>query len=1154
MKTQEKNVSLAGYNHTKTETMETVTNVFTKEDNHSYTICFLGGRDEGIFKNRKYNISKRNIEQLVKEIYEKFKKSSEIKILKIITSGTGGISGTVVKKFEKYSDKRDLREKGKEIQLIAVITTEEKKTPIGYDYVIRTDNVTEQMEAMMNLSNLFIGLPGSTSTNIATVVETISKKDSKENFIVLLHSYWYSVPFWKGELPVEKVKTLKKAFFFNQISPRQYSLATSKIASLEDLKEDILECLYINVPKKERDIEYDVPILAIDFNYVIEEEKEVKIFSISYETESYINTSLEYFNYLNDSKYKENTHFAREEEVYAVTILPNGKHRRLEHLHYYPEKTHTSVSEYRLERLKDESHLTGKDDIFKTFARFLDKKQYGQTLLWRCKSFGAGLNKLRFSIFILFNQQLPETKINVIKLHVEDFLSQFSSSKVAEVIREKNRNLEKSKEIAEEQARKAAYAQVFIRNLSHNIISHVLVHLQKGEEFSFDKLKKHIQKSNTYQSSFLLPWEKEQREITPIEQQEQLAIFFRYISNRCFYLNEAVYGITNTVAEKRVYGELFKQLDENRILLNYISGIDNFKYQIHFIKETEKGYEIFNEKNDISIMLPGGTIGEQAFYNIIENIIRNTAKHNVIGMQDCVHFVVKFSNSKSLKKYYEVEIFDSIAQKESYRLIDRLNRMLLKSAFNMNNNQLRSYGLGQLEMKAAGAFLQQEDIAKIGEFSEKTLKEYKKIGKNVVEIFQEHNLTFLHAFTTNQVYDEALQNLRETENRYLGYRFYVRKPEKYVFVFKEDYFLEEKNKKALESYGISFLAVEEFKNSIREGQVYSHEFIFLQEGAQDKLGELGECFYKTHNDKQTNRKERVEALSLLPERLMLIEKDFAKKLIDSKDIEDFEKEVWEQWEGEKVEEINKNTTKVNQDIYRDNIGETGNGFNYDECRQVVFFDHLNNYDTWKNLTAGVNTSLVTIEPLSSAAQRKLPEFKNNLNEYIRVARKSPICQKLVEAYFNKVIVIDERIQRAAESIYPAKDGQGVKEAEIFNYINVLIPEKEEIDLAKEHFSNDDKNAIIAYIDNIKKAEFLVIHYGILERIYNNDTNRTEAINKQLNKWVRTTRVIVTSGRGRQTLEHLPLSVNYLNISSLLYAFVENRNKYSINYILNQSRR
>ena len=912
--------------------------------------------------------------------------------------------------------------------------------------------------------------------------------------------------------------------------------------------------------------------MAIDFNYVIEEEKEVKIFSISYETESYIDTSLEYFNYLDDSKYEGNMHFAREEEVYAVTILPNGKHRWSEPLHYYPEKTHTSVSEYRLKRLKNGSHLSGKDEIFKKFAKFLDKEQYGQTLLWRCKSFGAGLNKLRFSIFILFNQQLPETKINIIKLHVENFISQFSSSKTAEVIGEKNNKIEESnrellninkklkesKKIVEEQARKAAYAQVFIRNLSHNIISHVLVHLQKGEDFSFNKLKSHIQKPNTYQGSFQLPWEEKQRQITPIEQQEQLAVFFRYISNRCFYLNEAVYGITNTVAEKRVYGELFKQLDENRILLNYISGIDNFKYQIHFIKETEEGYEIFNEKNDISIMLPGGTIGQQAFYNIIENVIRNTAKHNVIGMQDCVHFVVKFSNSKSLKKYYEVEIFDSIGQTNSRRLKGKLNNMLLKSAFNMNNNQLRSYGLGQLEMKAAGAFLQQEDIAKIGEFSEKTLKEYKKTGKNVVEIFQEHNLTFLHAFTTNQVYDEALQNLRETENRYLGYRFYVKKTEKYIFVFEEDYFLEEKNKKALESYGISFLAVEEFKNSIREGQVYSHEFIFLQEGAQDKLGELGECFYKTHNDKQTNRKERVEALSLLPERLMLIEKDFAKKLIDSKDIEDFEKKVWEQWEGIQYNMKEKSPCQMNQYIGINCKGKTEGINDFKFCKQVIFHDHLSNYNAWSEVVRDINKNLITVEPLSSAAQRKLPEYNGSLSIYVdKIANESPICQKLIEAYFNKVIVIDERIQRAAESFYPAKnsDAQGVKEAEIFSCINVLIPKKEEIDLAKEHFSEEDKNAIIAYIENdIEKAEFLVIHYGILERIYNNDTNRTEAINKQLNKWVKVTRVIVTSGRGRQTLEHLPLSVNYLNISSLLYAFVENRNKYSINYILNQSRR
>ena len=432
---------------------------------------------------------------------------------------------------------------------------------------------------------------------------------------------------------------------------------------------------------------------------------------------------------------------------------------------------------------------------------------------------------------------------------------------------------------------------------------------------------------------------------------------------------------------------------------------------------------------------------------------------------------------------------------------------------------MRSHSLGLLEMKASAAFLRQIDI---------------------VEIDSEFDLPLLTACEYKGC---------------LGYEFYVKKPEKYVFVFKEDNFLERKNIESLENYGVNFLKVNEFKNSIREGQVYSHEFIFLQEGAQDKLGELGECFYKTHNDKQTNRKERVEALSLLPERLMLIEKDFAKKLIESKDIEDFEKEVWEQWEGKQYTITRENLCQMNQYIGINCKGKTEGINDFKFCKQVIFHDHLSNYNAWSEVVSDINKNLITIEPLSSAAQRKLPEYNGSLSIYVdKIANESPICQKLIEAYFNKVIVIDERIQRAVESIYPAKDGQGVKETEIFSCINVLIPKKEEIDLAKEHFSNDDKNAIITYIDDIEKAEFLVIHYGILERIYNNEPNRTEAINEQLNKWVKVTRVIVTSGRGRQTLEHLPLSVNYLNISSLLYAFVENRNKYSINYILNQSRR
>lgn len=1123
METQGKNVSLAGYDHTKTETMETVMNIFEQADNHSYTICFLGGRSCSIFEEKdsaQAPITKKEVEEIVEAIFDEFLASKSLENLKIITNGAtgGGIPEIVVKKFkEKREDKElklDLEKQDKQIQLVAIVIYDEEN-PANYDYCIRVESKSAQIQAKINMSNLFIGLPGHTSTDLSTVIQTLPKDKEKRDYKVLLHTYWEK-DFAKEK---ERVSFMEKKgrpkIILEQVPLKKNTPTKQKGKGFEGLKEAILDCLNKGLTKEDERYNEEA-LLAINLDYTIENESNVEEYNIYYAESKFFNKEYtrEHDFFLANILYNIGA-----KDIYGLTALPNGKLikdlslKDFKDNKRYKNNGTTYLTKYLF-------YKKGVDFLnigFRRFASFLNEERYGQTLMWRYKRIGYGYDILRFSIMIIFNYQLPMVKINTIKRLIEDFLSDFSAEKMEEVFGKKN-------ELLLKQATESSVSKLFVRNMTHNIVSHVLVHLQKKENLSEQGLSALIQKKNAYTNKvFLLPWEKEHRKIGSEDRENQMATIFNYISNRCYYLNEASYGIANAMGVKRIYNDIFRELDTNRILLNTISGIDDFKYTLRFVDENDRDLEA---SNDISVMLPGDTLGQQAFYNIIENIIRNEAKHGVKN-DEMVNFIVRISNAKNknienINKYLKIEIYSdtSIDIEELKELLDKIKGKIDTLAFDKNYN-LRSHSLGLLEMKVSAAFLRQIDLAYIDKI------EWANI---LIPI--------------------------KVKEKHLGYEFYVRKPEKYVFVFKEDNFLEEKNIESLENYGISFLKVEEFKKSIEKGQVYSHEFIFLQEGAQDKLGELGECFYKTHNDKQTNRKERVEALSLLPERLMLIEKDFAKKLIDSKDIEAFEKKVWERWEGKEDEEIDRNTTKVNQNICQDTIRETDieNGFDYEECRQVVFFNHLTDYDTWKRLTKGVNTSLVTIEPLSSAAQRKLPEFKNNLNEYIRVARKSPICQKLVEAYFNKVIVIDERIQRAAESIYPAKDGQGVKEAVIFNYINVLIPKKEEIDLAKEHFSNDDKNAIIAYIDNIKKAEFLVIHYGILERIYNNDTNRTEAINKQLNKWVRTTRVIVTSGRGRQTLEHLPLSVNYLNISSLLYAFVENRNKYSINYILNQSRR
>lgn len=1117
METQEKNVSLAGYSHTKTETMETVMNIFPKEHNHSYTICFLGSRSSTIFEkkdNAQAPITQEEVENMVEVIFREFLDSKDLRNLKIITNGAngGGISEMVVKKFnELRRDKEvDLKEKNKQIQLIAIVTYDEEN-PADYDYCIRVESKSAQIQAKINMSNLFIGLPGgrTTSTDLSTVIETLPKDKEKRDYKVLLHSYWEK----KFAKERERVSFMEKKgrpkITLEQVPLKKNTPTKQKGKGFEGLKEAILDCLNKGLAKDDKLYDENA-LLAINLDYSIEDERNVERFYSYYAEENYdvfSSFASDIFHSLGNSD---------DNDIYGFTILPNGRLKNKVSLEHTFKHIHGS---FLIKSINDFNNA------FKKLAYFLDEKQYGQTLMWRYKKIGYGYDVLKFSLVVIFNYQLPMVKVNTIKRLIEDFLSNFSAEKMGEVFGKKN-------DLLLRQATESAIGKVFVRNMSHNIISHVLVHLQKKENLTREGIENLIQKDNAYIGSFKLPWEENGRPIEDKDRESQMALILSYIADRSYYLNEATYGVANTLGMKRFYNDIFRELDLNRILLNNISGIDNYKYKLNFVDERD---EVLSEDNDISVMLPGDTLGQQAFYNIIENIIRNEAKHGGTK-QGTVNFYIKISdiknddfyNEKEKKEYLKITIY-SDATKISIGDMVSIQRKIDSLVFD-RKYKLRSHSLGLLEMKVSTAFLRQRELAYIDD------------KRNIPQ-----SLPLLSACGVNG---------------YLGYEFYVKKPEKYLFIYKEESFIREKPVNALESYGISFLKVNEFRKSITEGQVYSHEFIFLQEEVQDKLGELGECFYKTHNDKQTNRKKgkRVEALSLLPERLMLIEKDFAKKLIDSKDIEAFEKKVWEQWEGIQYTMDRKSLCQMNQYIGINCKGETDETNDFKSCKQVIFHNHLSDYKAWEGVVGDINkdkkSDLITIEPLSSAAQRKLPGYNGSLSTYIHeIANESPICQKLIEAYFNKVIVIDERIQRAAESFYPAKNGQGVKEAEIFNYINVLIPKKEEIDLAKEHFSKEDKNAIIGYIDDhIKEATFLVIHYGILERIYNHELNRTEAINKQLNNWVRTTRVIVTSGRGRQTLEHLPLSVNYLNISSLLYAFVENRNKYSINYILNQSRR
>ena len=135
MKNINKNVSLVGDNRINiTEDMkvlESIVDVFKKEENSSYSICFLGSNSDTIFDEKdgkEAPITQKYIVDLVNYIFQAFLNSDKIDNLKIVTTGGDGIQKLISQNFSRLriNHKNDLICKGKYLQNIAV-TIDSKK-------------------------------------------------------------------------------------------------------------------------------------------------------------------------------------------------------------------------------------------------------------------------------------------------------------------------------------------------------------------------------------------------------------------------------------------------------------------------------------------------------------------------------------------------------------------------------------------------------------------------------------------------------------------------------------------------------------------------------------------------------------------------------------------------------------------------------------------------------------------------------------------------------------------------------------------------------------------------------------------------------------------------------------------------------------------
>jgi len=694
-------------------------------------------------------------------------------------------------------------------------------------------------------------------------------------------------------------------------------------------------------------------------------------------------------------------------------------------------------------------------------------------------------------------------------------------------------------------ATRAAISQVMARNMSHNIGSHVLNNLTDGERLS--KPENKIVKCKAYQTT-PLPNEEENQII------HQLAIYNHYVKCRMDYLSDVTFGTPVMHTNKNAYKELFKELDRVRLVLDYISGLSDFKYKIIFSKNDIHITDETEGATDFPVALPNDLLGCQAFYNIVENVIRNTAKHNQnkdgitvfnINFNDIQKNTLPKGLKESEHQFYEIEIFDDIKicevgtetikyksfktekEKELHRLfiedhnkysetnkinlvtpIKEIDWLVYSQNVKLNfsvlqDNKLRNSSLGLLEMEASAAYLRKLDITTIEE------NEY-EVDYNTKIFNSKEKLNILKAINKNDC---------------LGYRFFISKPTEILLV--GDFTIDDMQLNTIANDGVLVKSEEKFKQELENGVVYNHQFVL----------------YQKSNTVEQILKDRKTSISVRKLEINDMKDFIMNKITENYSFIELEDFIWQKWFDEikgPVENINVFTS------YHSSYNQA-NKYN------IAFSNHN---DTWEENKKDVSAGNVNyLESLSSIAQKKLPNYKDELAQYTFLPNGQITLQikhKLFESAIKKVVVIDERIQRFSNTPYSSKN-INVPIKDIFELTNVIVPVIDKINLGAKNFSPTIISDIEEFIEaEIGKCNFLLIHYSILERMY---PNSKEEINTKLALWStpENIRVVITSGRGKP--HKLPSNkVCYVNLSPVLNVFTDARSKYSINYLLNAARK
>ena len=698
-----------------------------------------------------------------------------------------------------------------------------------------------------------------------------------------------------------------------------------------------------------------------------------------------------------------------------------------------------------------------------------DRKVHGEEITW-CHavipmSFSHGITGLMFS-FVVEGREAPSQLLSAIVRNIADVVAGTMTNVIL-----KPRDF-----VIRKYRAKSAVATILLRNMAHNLGSHILAPLSDKSA-----IVKYLEK---------IP----------------LSTFLAYLRTRIDFLADIATSSPVTAVSVSLHQDILRGFDYQKIVLEHISGVGGKRIRVEF--QNALSNDSFSGAEDLLIQSPNGNLGYHAFYIILENIIRNCAKHQSKEFFETTQLklTVKAAHVIKNNRYIALQITDNIkrARNEYPNLAHQLNKEYIQPAMFDKDDKMRQIGWGMLEMKIGAAYL-------------------RKIPGSMVDRVEGPPLI------------RAIEVPAGPSHYYLGFEIFVKRPRAILVLDMEGRLPSDIDIQTKVRNGIKIVGKAHLRN--HPYQVQSHQVAVLLGDKPRSEIEINKIFPLRWIHLKTN--QEIDWFKGLlrgnPERLIL--------------------EIWKKWIKQYLAKKNIPTQPIflvgsGKDKYAGLQNRAG------QYENLVLFDEHGGAvlpgTTGKDPILGPDDLGKLLYYQSYSNIESTPKRLNIHELTTNPFQKERLGIEIIEAALTRVIVIDERIQSAAGNKQARYPVPGLDYNEELRLMNIYVPRKDEVDLdGGMHDMTNIRKWLKEQLEG-KRTDFLVIHFGIIEKMLGTGST---VVGKFIREEVKTlddrVEVIITSGRGKPNfISKKALFLHFSNISRYL---LDERNKLHLTWELFSAR-